>query len=100
MKYSLTTKNMQLTKADIKLLDKKLERLEKHLRVPFQTNLLLRHDQHHRTRDTITCIVNIKQKGSFFHAQRVGQSVQEALDEVVDALKNELVKNREKERKR
>ncbi|MFH1353790.1 MAG: ribosome-associated translation inhibitor RaiA [bacterium] len=98
MKYSLTTKNIQLPEADIKLLDKKLERLEKHLRPPFQTDVVLRHDRHHRTGDTVTCIVNIKQRGSVFHAQRVGKSAQEALDEVIAALKKELVKNREKRR--
>lgn len=100
MKYSLTTKNIELVEADIKLLDKKMERLEKHLRPPFQVDVVLRQDRHHRTGETVTCKINIEQGRSVYHAQRVGASVQEALDEVIAALKQELLKNREKRRGR
>lgn len=100
MKYSLTTKYIELVEADIRLLDKKLERLEKHLLVPFQADVVLRRDRHHRSGETVTCKINIEQGKSVYHAQRVGESVQEALDEVIAALKKELVKNREKRRNR
>lgn len=96
MKYSITTQHIELSEADLTLLDKKLERIKKYLTPPFNANVVLRHDTHHRTGITVTCTVNIKQGKTVFHAQRAGESIQEALDEVIDVLKRELLKNQDK----
>ncbi len=96
MKYSITTQHIELSEVDLSLLDKKLERMEKYLTPPFHTDVVLRHDTHHRTGITVTCIINIKQGKAVFHAERAGESVQEALDEVIGVLKKELQKKREK----
>lgn len=100
MKYSLTAQHIELTEADVALLDKKLERMEKYLRPPFHTDVVLRHDTHHRTGDAVVCTINIEQGKTVWHAQRQGESIQEALDEVIAVLKRELIKNRDRRRRR
>ncbi len=98
MKYSLTTRYLKLTPADMSLLDKKLERLEKYLKPPFHADVMLRHDTHHRRGNTVTCSVNIKQAKSSFHARRTAETIQNALDEVIEVLKSELARHSGKKR--
>lgn len=99
MKYSLTTKNLELTPSDLNLLDKKLERLEKYVRPPFQVDVVLRRDRHHLSGETVMCKINIEQGRTVSHGERQGETVQEALDEVIAALKKELIKSRQRGRK-
>jgi ribosomal subunit interface protein len=100
MKYSLSTKNIELTEADQERLDEKLGRLSKYLIPPFHPQVLVQQERHHRSGATIRCRINIVQAGTVLHAERMGATVQEALDEVSAALKRELIKRRDKRRLR
>lgn len=96
MKYSLRTEHLELTDLDKEQLDKKIDRLTKHLVPPFMTDITISHDQHHRKGQVITCIINIGQGKKVFHAERSAESVQNALDLVLEALERELEKEHTK----
>jgi ribosomal subunit interface protein len=100
MKYSLSVKNLDLTENDQRMLEEKLNRLTKHLVPPFHPQVMIRHDRHHRSGTVIYCRINVTQFGVVLHIERAGSTVQEALDEVVLALKQELTKRRDKRRRR
>jgi len=92
MKYTLHTHHIELTEADSALLDKKLDRLAKHLQPPFTASIGLRRDAHHRSGEIITCTANITHGGKTLHAERTANTIQDATDEVVQALLHELAK--------
>src|SRR3989344_9641588 len=98
MKYSLSTQNLELTEADQQLLEEKLDRLTKHLIPPFHPEIMIRHDRHHRSGQVISCRINVNQSGKVLHIEREGATVQEALDEALNALKGELTKEHDKRR--
>jgi ribosomal subunit interface protein len=100
MKYSLSTQNIELSEADQQLLEEKLGRLTKHLTPPFHPEVMVRHDRHHRSGPVISCRINVTQAGVVLHVEREGATVQEALDQAIDALKNEITKQRDKRRRR
>jgi len=92
MEYSLSTDHITITPHDQELLDKKLAKLEKLVHQPYTMSIRFRHDTHHRTGEVVTCLINIGQGRRVFHAERSEDSIQTALDEVIDALKSELHK--------
>ncbi|MCH8748509.1 ribosome-associated translation inhibitor RaiA [Patescibacteria group bacterium] len=96
MQYILHTDHLSLSAADRDMLEKKLERLEKYLTIPFVTDVHFAQDQHHRTGQTITCTINIEMSKKVWHAERSGDTVQDALDSVIKALQNELRRARGK----
>ena|SRR3989344_8215418 len=100
MEYSLSTQNIALTASDQELLAEKLGRLTKHLVPPFHPEIMIRHDRHHRSGNIISCRINVTQAGTVLHVERERATVQEALDEAIEALKNELAKLRDKRRHR
>ncbi|HLD26159.1 MAG TPA: HPF/RaiA family ribosome-associated protein [Candidatus Andersenbacteria bacterium] len=100
MKHSLTCQNIELSAADYELLEEKLQRLQKHVQIPFHTRVVLRADAHHRSGQIITCTLTISQGGAIFHAERGGDTVQTAVDKTVAALKAELGKERDKQRRK
>ena len=97
MNYKLTTKHIDISDQDRDMMDEKFGRLEKHLTVPFRLEVMLQHDTHHRHGDVVTCRLNVNQFGTTLHAERSRDSVQNAVDESVDALKRELIKHKEKD---
>lgn len=97
MKYALQTTHLELSEADRVLLDKKVNRLDKLLKPPYTTTIRLQHDTHHTKGNVITCTINIDHGKHVFHAERVAGSVQDALDEVIEALQQELKKNHDRE---
>lgn len=100
MDYSLAVKNVTVTAPDRELLEKKMQRLAKHLVPPFHARVVLQHDQHHRKGSVITCRVTVTQTGGLVHAQRSAGTIQEALDMCLSALQTELKKRRDKRRRR
>lgn len=92
MKYNLSTEHLELSQMEKNQIDEKLERLERHLFPPFTTSVRFTHDTHHKSGQVITCTVNIKSGKKVFHAERTSQTVLDALDEVIGAIKNELEK--------
>ena len=93
MEYTLHTHHLELTAADATLLDKKLERLQKHLHPPFTVNIGIKRDAHHRSGDIITCTITVNHRKKTIHAERTSNTVQDCIDEVIQALTNELEKD-------
>jgi ribosomal subunit interface protein len=96
VKYSLNVEHIELTELDRRLLDEKLDRLEKYMQPPFTTDVRLVHDTHHEKGQVVTCTINIEQGSKVFHAERTGESIQDALDQAIDALSSELKKQHDK----
>jgi len=100
MKYSLSTKNIELTETDQQMLEEKLGRLTKYLVPPFHPQVVVRYGRRHRSGAVISCAIKVNQSGAVIHAERSGNSVQEALDESIAAIRSELIKRRDKRRQR
>ena len=100
MKYSLSTKNIELTEIDLQMLEEKLNRLTKYLVLPFHPQVVVRRERHHSSGAVINCAININQSGTVIHAERFANSVQGALDESIAAIRSELIKRRDKRRQR
>ncbi len=96
MKYTLQTDNLQLSSLEHNSLDKKLGRLEKHLEIPYVIAVTLAHSAHHLKGDVITCRINVEQGKAVLHAERVGATIADTLDECVQALQQELKKHHAK----
>lgn len=98
MKYSLRTENFTLSDFDREQLDKKMERLNKHLIPPFTVDVALLHDTHHNKGQVVTCRINVEHGKKVLHAERTGQSAQDAVDESLVAIKRELEKEHDKKK--
>ncbi len=99
MKYALRTENLSLSDFDHQQLDKKLDRLHKHLLPPYTVDVTLIHDHHHNKGQVVTCTINIKRGKKVLHAKRVAQSAQDGIDQAILAIKHELEKEHDKKKK-
>lgn len=98
MQYSLHIDDFQLSDSDQELLDKKLNRFEKRLQPPYVADVNFSRESHQNKGDTIRCAINIKHGKKLHHAERICATVQDALDQVLDALEKELDKEKSKEK--
>jgi len=96
MQYSLSLQHLSMSEADEQLLNEKLDRLKKHLLPPYTVQIRFTRSTHHQKGDVVTCIVNIEQGGEVFHAEKDASTMQDALDEVVAALMNNLERAHDK----
>lgn len=98
MQFNLSSKHIELTDTDKELMQEKLDRIEKHLVPPFTVDVMCSHSTHHNKGDDVVgCRINITQGKKVIHAEREADTVQDALDACIKALKRELIKLREKE---
>lgn len=99
MKHSLTLEHIAVSDLDKEQLDAKLDRLYKHMVPPYEIDVLIAHDTHHTQGNVIRCRINIEQEGKVYHVERNEDTVQDAIDKVIAALKSELTAshNRRKE---
>ncbi len=97
MQYQLRTEHIELTSSDQEQLDKKLDRLHKHLKPPYITDITFIRDTHHRTGNIITCIINVQQGKDMYHAERSNGDIQTALDQALKAIGQEMKNNHDKE---
>lgn len=100
MKYNLHCENLELSDFEQTELDKKIERIEKHLQPPFIVDVTLHHDGHHLKGAVVTCRINVEQGKKLFHVERTGSTAADVLDAVLDALKNELERDHDKRKDR
>lgn len=100
MKYNLHTHHLDLTDLDYEQLEKKLDRLTKFLKTPYTTDVTFKRSTHHNKGQVINCKINISQGKKVVHADRQEGSVQDALDETIDALRHSLAKMHDKEKKK
>ncbi len=96
MLYSLTARNIEVSDWDREQLDKKLERLHKHLLPPFQINVHVSHDRHHIHGEVVECTISITHQGSDIYAKRSTSSIQDSVDECIEAVRQELAKAHDK----
>lgn len=90
MKHSLRTEHIQLTDADHEKLEDSLERLEKYVEMPFVTDVTIAHDTHHTRGNVIRCVIVIESGKKVYRAERSEDTVQNAIDAAVSAIKSEL----------
>ena len=95
MKYNLQS-DLDFSTADQRLLDKKMNRIGKLLEPPYTIDLRFKRDTHHATGNVVTCTINIKQGKKVHHAERSGENPQNALDQVLQAMRQELKKHHDK----
>lgn len=100
MHYNLHCENLQLSDFEARDLDKKIERLGKHVQPPFVVDVTLQHDAHHLKGAVITCRINVTHGKKLFHVERTGSTTADAVDEVLNALKNELERDHDKRKDR
>lgn len=97
MRYNLQLDHIELSDFDRQLLDKKIDVLHKHLKPPYVADITIAHNPHHLNGDeTVQCIINIENGKKVFHADRSGPDIQRALDQAIDAMKQELRRAHEK----
>lgn len=98
MNYNLSLHNLELTPLDENFLDKKLSRLRKRVSNPHHLDIALRRDTHHRSGEIITCTMHLKTNVSKkrLHVERTASTVQDCLDEAIEALTHELEKAHDK----
>lgn len=80
-------------------MDEKLNRLEKHIQIPFVVDVSLERHMLRSEGETITCIIRVEQGKQLFHAERNDSSLQTALDETIDAMQKELKKAHDKNKR-
>ncbi len=90
MKYSLRSEHITISPMDEEMLTEKLNRLEKHVVTPFTTNVTIEHDTHHTKGNVVRCTIIIESGKKVFRAERSYDTVQNAIDAAISALKSEL----------
>lgn len=99
MRYNLRLDHMELSDFDREQLDKKMDVLHKHLRPPYITDVTFLHSTHHLNGDeAVTCIINIENGKTVYHADRSGPDAQRALDRTLEAMERELRRAHEKQK--
>lgn len=96
MNYRLQTRDISVSTIEGELIDNKLQRLSKRLREPFEIDVTLTRDQHHRHGDVITCTLKIVAGKHVMYAERQGATIQDTLDAAMQALKREIDKQHDK----
>ncbi len=90
MNYTLYLHHVELSDFDKELVEKKLDRLKKHLTPPFSLHLTFDRNMHHKGGDVITCKLDVKHAAAGTHAERESDTVQNALDATIEATLQEL----------
>lgn len=88
-----------MTDEDQQLMDSKLNRIKKHLIPPYVADISCTHAQLKSSGETVTCTINIEQGKKVFHAERTADTLQNALDEAVQAISRELAKEHDKHKR-
>jgi ribosomal subunit interface protein len=96
MKHSLRLEHITLSDTDREQLEEKLNRLEKHVMMPYVTDVTISHDTHHTSGDVIRCTILIEQGKKVFRAERSNSTVQNAIDASIAALKSELLSSHDR----
>lgn len=96
MKHSLRLENIEISDTDKEQLESKLNRLEKHVAIPYVTDVHIAHDTHHTKGNVIRCTIIIEQGKHVYRAERSAETVQNAIDEAISAVKSELLSSHDR----
>jgi ribosome-associated translation inhibitor RaiA len=96
MKYSISTKKIELEGSDYKMVERKLSRIQKHVSPPYDATLVISRDSHHRKGRVISCSIKIVMGKHVFYAKRQEETLPDALDETIRAVVAELKKSKQK----
>lgn len=96
MKYTLYTQNIVLSPFSRRLLEEKLQRVGKYLRHPHPLEVALWREG----RAQFRCSLTYGNGRGAVHAERSRETLEDSLDEALEALRRELVKQRQRMRVR
>lgn len=94
VKYTLSAHNIVLSAFNRRQIEEKIGRLEKYLRHPLPVEITFRREG----KGLILCAVTYGEGKQTLHAERANHSLEESLDQVLEALKKELIKQHERAR--
>lgn len=92
MQYTIAAKGIELSDFNHQLIGEKVGRLEKHLRHPWPVEITF----HREGKGLIICALTYGEGKQALHAERSNHSLEQSLDEALEALKRELIKQHEK----
>ncbi len=96
MKYSIRTQHIELSEFDQRLLTKKVERLKKHVSPPYVMDISIIGENHRNNNEAVTCRINIQEGGKVYHTERTAENAENAMDQAVQALHNEIMRAHER----
>ena len=99
MKYSLRTHQLTVTDMDLEQMEKKLDRLNKHLIPPFVVDVNCEREMLKTAPESITCTIRIEQAKKVFHAKRTDVTLQNALDQAIESIQKELRREHDKRKR-
>ncbi|MEO6078042.1 MAG: HPF/RaiA family ribosome-associated protein [Candidatus Andersenbacteria bacterium] len=98
MKHSLRTEHIELTDSDKEKLEDNLNRLEKHITMPYVTDVTISHDTHHTHGKVTRCIIIIQCGKKVYRTERSEDTVQDAIDSAASAMRSELASDHDKKK--
>lgn len=97
MRYTLYTQNVVLSAFNRRLLEEKVRRVEKYLKHPLPLEVSVRCEGKART---FVCTLMYGAGKHVLRAERHGATLEDSLDAALEALRHELIKQRERMRVR
>ena len=98
MKHSLRTEHIELTDMDKEKLEDALNRLEKHVPMPYVTDVTISHDTHHTHGNVTRCVIIIEAGKKVYRVERSENTVKDAIDSAVSAIRSELASDHDKKK--
>lgn len=98
MKYSLRTEHLELSDMDRETLDHSMNHLEKHVQMPYVTDVTIAKDTHHLQGHIIRCVIVIEHGKKVYRAERSEDTVQHAIEASTKALKAELATDHDRQK--
>lgn len=97
MRYTLYTQNIVLSPFNRRLIEEKLQRIEKYLRHPLPLEVRVKREGR---AGMFVCVLMYGAGKHVLRAEREGATLEASLDEALEALRRELVEQRERQRAR
>lgn len=97
MRYTLYTQNIVLSPFSRRQLEEKVQRIEKFLRHPLPLEVAVKQEGR---AGTFVCALTYGEGKRVLHAERLGDTFEDSLDAALEALRHELIKQRDRQRVR
>ena len=95
MKAVFNLRKVDVLEKDLKLIEKKLTRLDKFFSENAAATITVT-----KTKDTMNAEITVTEKGMYFRAERSGKSLTACVDEIIDLLTRQIRKNKTRLEKR
>ena len=94
MKYTLASHSIEISDFQHDQIVEKIKKLEKHLPDPLPLEIAFTHD----SPEVVRCHLNYGNGKNTVHCEQTGATIEDALDQVIEKLRRELIKRHEKKR--